>query len=118
MINFTKRVYVAGPYTKPNANLNTKRAIEVGHKLALNGFAPFIPHLSHFWDILHPMPYEFWTEYDLQFLPACDFLVRIPGESSGADREAAYATHLEMPVFLITDIDMTIKDICDYFKLK
>ncbi len=47
-----KRVYVAGPYTIGNQILNVRQAVLTGTKLLDLGFAPYIPHLNHFWDFL------------------------------------------------------------------
>lgn len=93
------RVYVAGPYTRPDPCENTRRAIDVGNALWDRGYAPFIPHLSHFWHTVTPRPYSMWTEYDLQFLPVCDALLRMPGESPGSDGEVEMAKRLGIPVF-------------------
>ncbi len=100
------RVYVAGPYTKGDTILNIRKAILAGEKLRARGFCPFIPHLTAFWHIIAPSPYEEWLDLDNQFLPCCDVLLRIPGESSGADSEVALARSLSM--FVYTDIDMLI----------
>lgn len=100
------RVYVAGPYTKGDTILNIRTAILAGEKLRARGFCPFIPHLTAFWHIIAPSPYEEWLDLDNQFLPCCDVLLRIPGESSGADSEVALARSLSMLVF--TNIDSLI----------
>lgn len=92
------RVYVAGPYSS-DPTANTNRAIAVGDMLWQEGYAPLIPHLTHFWHAMHPHPYVEWLEYDNQFLPCCDVVLRIPGESSGADKEVDLATSLGMEVF-------------------
>jgi Domain of unknown function (DUF4406) len=93
------RIYVAGPYTKGDVAVNVARAIEVGHRLMDLGFAPFVPHLSHFQHLQHPRPYEDWMALDLVWLRECDALLRIPGESAGADREVRGANELLIPVF-------------------
>lgn len=100
------RVYVAGPYTKGDTILNIREAILVGEKLRARGFCPFIPHLTAFWHIIAPSPYEEWLDLDNQWIPCCDVLLRIPGESTGADSEVALARSLSMLVF--TDIPSLI----------
>ena len=76
-----------------------RNAYEVADELADLGFAPYIPHSTHFWHLLFPRPYEFWLELDNQFFPHCNALIRIPGASDGADKEVAYAQSLGIPVF-------------------
>jgi Domain of unknown function (DUF4406) len=101
------KIYVAGPYTNGDVAVNVRNAFKVANDLADLGFAPFVPHSTHFWHLIFPRPYEFWLDLDNQFLPCCDALIRIPGDSSGADREVALAHKLNLPVF--TEIDALIK---------
>lgn len=94
-----KKVYIAGPYTKGDVAINVRNAFEAASGLADLGFAPFVPHSTHFWHMVFPRPYEFWMQLDFQFLPCCDFLLRLPGESSGGDREVELAQSLRIPVY-------------------
>lgn len=82
-----KRVYVAGPYTKGDVAVNVRNAIEAAQWLWEQGYAPYLPHLTHFGHLVFPAPYEQWIELDNVWVPVCDCLFRIPGESSGADDE-------------------------------
>jgi Domain of unknown function (DUF4406) len=99
-----QKVYVAGPYTKGDVEENVRNAIKAGNELADKGFAPFVPHLTHFWEALFPRPYDFWIDLDNQFLPDCDAVLRIPGDSSGADNEVRLAHSLGIPVFFSIDV--------------
>ena len=49
------------------------------------------------------MVYERWLEYDMEWLTACDALVRLPGESKGADREVARAKELGIEVYTLDE---------------
>src|SRR4051812_28903025 len=98
-----KKIYIAGPYTVGNPEINVKNAISCANSLADFGFAPYVPHFTHFWHIMHPRPYKFWLKLDNQFLPCCDAVLRIPGKSNGADKEVALAKKLKMPVFYSID---------------
>ena len=93
------RVYIAGPYTKGDVAVNVRNAYEAASRLADIGFAPFVPHATHFWHLLSPRPYEFWLELDSQFLPICAAVLRLPGESTGADKEVELARILGIPIF-------------------
>lgn len=106
------RIYIAGPYTKGDVAINVRNAYEAASRLADLGFAPFVPHATHFWHMLFPRPYEFWLDLDNQFLPCCAAVLRLPGESSGADKEVKRAETLGIPVF------MKIEDIAEHFKGK
>lgn len=106
------RIYVAGPYTKGDVAINVRNAYEAANRLADLGFAPFVPHATHFWHMLFPRPYEFWLDLDNQFLPFCEAILRLSGESSGADKEVALARTLGLPVFT------EIGELTDHFMRK
>jgi len=109
-----KRIYVAGPYTNPDPVDNTRRAIRAGHFLLLQGFTPFVPHLSLFWHFQYPLPIEKWYAYDLEWLAVCDGLVRLPGESEGATQEVFRAEDLDLPIFYGDTDDDAIKSCVNY----
>jgi len=92
-------VYVAGPYSKPDPVSNTTTAMEVGDRLLnTQKCVPVIPHLSLFQHLRTPRPYEFWLGMDMALVKRCDFILRIPGESAGADREEQFAKENDIPV--------------------
>jgi hypothetical protein len=93
------RVYIAGPYTKGDVAQHVRNAVEAADKLLKAGHLPYVPHLTHFWHLLFPGPYEQWMALDLGWLSTCQALVRLPGESKGADIEVAEARRLGIPVF-------------------
>jgi len=78
---------------------NIRSAYAAANQLADLGYAPFIPHATHFWDLMFHRPYEFWLELDNAFLPCCDAILRLPGPSHGADKEAELAARLGIPMF-------------------
>ena len=93
------RVYIAGPYTKGDVARNVAKAMEAANELMDAGHAPYIPHLTHFMHIHLPRPYEDWLKLDLTYLTICEAIIRLVGESSGADREVSLARSLRLPVF-------------------
>lgn len=94
------RVYIAGPYSKPDPVENTHLAVEVADRLsAVPGIVPYIPHLSLFWHYHSPKPYVWWLEYDVNWVDVCDCVLRIPGLSAGADDEVRHAMHVDKLVF-------------------
>jgi len=94
-----KIIYIAGPYTKGDPVINTRKAITAGEALAHAGYYPYIPHLSLFWHLIFPHDAQFWYEYDNVFLLKCDAVLRLEGESTGADNEVALATKNNIPVY-------------------
>lgn len=101
-----KRIYIAGPYTKGDVAQNVANAIHVANHLLDQGCVPFVPHLTHFWHLIHPRPYEDWLGYDLVWLEQCDTLVRIDGDSNGANKEEERMRELERPVFHLSGIHL------------
>ena len=93
------RVYIAGPYTKGDVAVNVRNAILAADAVLGAGHVPFLPHLTHFWHLVCPGPYEQWTKLDLEWLPFCEAFIRLPGESSGSDAEVGVASALGMPVY-------------------
>ncbi len=106
------KVYIAGPYSKGDVAINVRNAFEVGNSLADRGFAPYIPHYTHFWHMFYPHSYQFWLDLDMEFLIGCDALYRIAGDSEGADKEVQFAINNSIPCFY------SINEIIDYFKTK
>jgi len=97
------RVYIAGPYTKGDVAQNVRRAVLAADRLAQAGLVPYIPHLTHLWHLISPHPYEFWLEQTANWVQSCDILLRLPGESDGADQEVELAWKLGIPVYTNTD---------------
>lgn len=93
-------VYVAGPISVGPYHRNLASAIAAGERLRKAGLIPFVPHaMSDSWATVYAVTYEEWMDYDFAWVERCDALLRIPGESKGADREVAYANKLNIPVF-------------------
>lgn len=104
------RVYIAGPLTTSGRlTKHIHDAVKVADELWVFGFVPFVPHLvSSSWDVISPKSYEDWMEYDMAWLAQCDCLLRLPGESLGADREVEFARERGIPVF------HSIEDVVEY----
>ena len=49
--------------------------------------------------MMHPRPYEDWIKLDLEWIKACDYLLRLSGESKGADQEVEFALDNGLSVF-------------------
>jgi hypothetical protein len=99
-----KWVYVAGPYSTGDQVINTRNAVQMALALLGVGLVPICPHLSMLAHLISPQPYEFWMAWDFAMLERCDALLRLPGESSGADREVARAHDLHLPIFSPADV--------------
>ena len=93
------KIFISGPYSGGDVAQNVKKAIMEGDYIARLGHVPFIPHLTMFWDLLIHHEYQFWLDQDMEWLKVCDAVLRLPGESPGADKEVAYAEANGMPVY-------------------
>lgn len=93
------KIYVAGPITKGDQFQNVRRAMNSATALLNLGHSPFVPHLTCMWHMIHPQDYERWLSYDFEWILACDAVLRIDGESLGADREVAFAKEHGLPVY-------------------
>lgn len=93
------RVFISGPYTLGDVALNVRRAITAGQRVLDAGHVPFVPHLFHFWHLLYPAPIQQWYDLDLIWLRQCEALIRVPGNSPGADVEEEQAKEWGIPVY-------------------
>ena len=91
-------VYVAGPITRDPFGC-VRQSVEAFTTLRELGCVPFCPQWSVIAEMVNGMPYEDWMSYDFDVIARCDALIRLPGESPGAEREVLEATVLGIPVF-------------------
>lgn len=86
-------VYVAGPISLGDTHVNVRNGMLAGLELINRGFVPFIPHLDYAMRFIDPktMHYENMLDQDFAWIERCDALLRLEGESPGADREVEHA---------------------------
>jgi len=92
-------VYIASPYTEGDKMENVCRQIDAADEIRDAGHLPYAPLLFHFWHILIPHDYDYWTAMDLEWVRKAEVLVRLPGDSRGADAEVAEAQRLGISVY-------------------
>lgn len=114
-----KTVYVAGPISQGNLRANLARAMQAARELMTAGFAPLVPHWSCFLEtlaaehaILIPssgsgFAHDVWMEVDLPWVKRADAVLRLEGDSKGADAECEHARKYAIPVFT-TVADMVV----------
>ena len=93
------KIYIASPYTTGDVTANVRRSMEMSNRLMDEGFAPYCPLVYHLQELSFPRPYEDWMQLDLEWIKSCDGLLRLDGESPGAEREVKFARELDIPVF-------------------
>lgn len=92
-----RKIYIAAPYTLGDPIANTQRVIEMAERIYGLGMLPWVPHITMLWHLISPHEPDFWYEYDNQWLRHCDAVLRMPGESVGADNEVKLAKELGIP---------------------
>lgn len=113
------KVYISGPIAKPNRKKgrygkNIVPAMQAWEELWDLGYNPYCPHFSYFqdnWMQKHGTVLEHgdWMMLDLDWLKQCDCMLRLPGESPGADMEEAYAKHHGIPVYYsVEELDKAV----------
>jgi hypothetical protein len=98
-----KVVYVAGPITKGPLLDHVRAAFEAGSALIDAGFSVVLPHALCLFELAHPKDYATMMAVARPLVDGADALLRIPGESSGADREVEWAMLSGVPVFHTVD---------------
>lgn len=97
--------YISGPYSKGDVADNVNVAMLQWRWLKENypDILFICPHWSHFQQIVTPLTYDEWIDYDLDLLmllirsgPGC--VIRLSGESEGADTECKLAAAHGIPV--------------------
>lgn len=88
------KVYIASPYTIGDKVENVKRQIDAAETLLNNGFAPYVPLLNHYWELDYKHTDSEWLDLDFEYLAVCDVVLRLSGDSVGADKECELARQL------------------------
>lgn len=96
-------VYIAGPITVGDTHRHVYNAMGVFKHLHDAGLHPICPHWSALQQMSFPIDYDDWLRYDFDTIAYCDAVLRISGESAGADRETDFATSIRIPVFYDVD---------------
>ena len=92
-------IYISSPYSIGDQVLNVRRQLEAADRLLEKGHIPFCPCLLHFWHFVSPKSWDEWLRIDRAFIPRCDALLRLEGDSVGADLEVEEAKRLGLPIY-------------------
>jgi hypothetical protein len=104
-------IYLAGPMSRGDTQAHVDRAVAVYGHLIARGYSVICPQLSHYAEQKHgiKMSHCDWLAMDLELVKRCDFVLRLYGESEGADQEmqCAYENniHAASEVKLATDLE-------------
>lgn len=97
------RVYVAGPMSVGDQYENIQAGIRAGKSLLADGYAPMVPHLDAYMYIGvagdSRVGLEEMLDVDFAWISVADAVLRLPGSSTGADREVVFARNEGVSVF-------------------
>ena len=102
-------IYIASPYTAGDTAINVRESVLAAEQVRAKGHLPIVPLLSHFWHFLSPHDYRYWMDIDREWVLQADAVLRLPGESEGADEEVRLAREHGKAVFRsIDDVPMAM----------
>ncbi len=93
------RVYLSGPISKGDHEHNFQQAARAHLDLLRLKFAVLNPMLSMRLPGHETIPHASWMSADLPWVEMADAVLRLPGESVGADLETKHAEEHGIPVF-------------------
>jgi hypothetical protein len=128
-----KRIYISCPLSIGDLATNIKRANDIGYEFAKRGYAPFMPQLSCYFEgdtnmcpsdceknlvgdwcyvkqgvrpqLSGRLAHHEWLAIDMAWIEASDVLIRITGDSHGADKEVLHAESHGIPVYYVSSVD-------------
>ena len=108
-------VYVAGPYSAPDADgvlKNITEAIAFGEQVRAMGFVPLVPHTAILPTGDTEAEYEQALAECFELLSRCDALALMPTweQSPGSRRERAFAERFGLPFFETLDELAGVRD--------
>lgn len=92
------KVFVSSPYSG-NVEENVQFQVDIGNELMDLGFFPFTPLLYDEMEKKKSRSYDFWIHFTAAWITDCNCLLRVGGESKGADGEVKLAKEKNIPVF-------------------
>jgi len=101
--------YLSGPIsnggtaTLEERTANVEASYDPHLYLTQHGVSVINPMLTHFVDPTGVLDHATWLSSDYEIIAKCDCLLRLPGESSGADAEVEFAQRKGIPVYYSVD---------------
>lgn len=105
-------VYISGPITIGDPEHNFKQAADAQRELMDAGFSVVNPMLTMQLPYADDVAHADWIANDLPIIRRCDALLRLPGESAGADEEVRHAKQWHIPFFKSTAEVIQAKMVC------
>ena len=112
-MNIRPRIYISGPISKGDKNHNLKQSFDAQERLIRAGFSPLNPMLTMLLPCEQFIEHQVWIDVDLPWVAMSDAVLRLPGESAGADQECDYADELGIPIYTKLE-ELIEKEGCNY----
>lgn len=109
-----KIIYLAGPMALGNMADNIGQAWAAAERLRDAGFTPITPQDNFFGSIVGKRrSHAEWLDIDKPLVLASTAVLRLPGESKGADMEVVWAMEARIPIYETYDdgIERLIRDL-------
>lgn len=94
-------LYLAGPISTGQLIQNVREMCYYADMLMNYKLAPYNPASSHTQDLILPRSYSDWLKYDFKMLTKMGLLLRMPGDSKGADMEIIWAKQHGIPIIIL-----------------
>lgn len=93
-------IFISSPFSEGDQRFNIERQNEAANVLMNEGYAPLAPLLlGDAMERMQSRTWEEWMECCLAWVAKCDAVLRLEGQSEGADLEVAEARRLGIPVY-------------------
>ena len=113
MVSPIQSVYIASPYALGDTALNVKRQHIAFKMLDELGIFPYMPLMSHYQHMHSSKTGDDWITFDLHWLDKCDAVLRLSGESRGADIEVQRARETLKPIMFDAEDMRTTLELID-----
>ena len=96
-------IYISGPISKGSWQGNYEQAEIAMRELIERGYSPINPMMTMKMDDAEDITHATWMAIDLPQVRVSAAVLRLPGESIGADTETSHASLYGIPVFFSID---------------
>lgn len=105
----TYKLYLSGPISNGGTLsqgqqwCNAIQAMAIATDLSKGGIWVHVPHLTVLFDLMGGRSWEEWLGHDYPLVGLCDGILRLPGESKGANLEVKWAREAGKDIFYNVD---------------
>ena len=98
------KIFLSGPIeSSPDIEKTLYDVAYTIQGILQRGHSVYAPHLFWYSDKNYPVDKYQYLANDLSWIPVCDAVFRLPGESANADMEVAFAEQIGKKIFYDLD---------------